>query len=203
MNLTLRTRIFAIVSIVLLLILAISIAITVFSNKKTETENQLTNTQENQEQQIFDEQTGVLINSTGVIPTTINENAPIAQMNDEEKMKSIVQNIAKIFVERYGSYSTDNPGQNLKDLEVLSTPDLWKVLKARIENMSASQSFIGVSTRSFSSSLINFEKEKALVRVISAREENKNGEINNFNQEAEVSLVMVKDSWLVDDIKWK
>ena len=203
MNLTLRARIFAIVSIILLLILAISIAITVFSNKKTETENQLTNTQEGQEQQIFDEQTGVLINSTGVIPAIINENAPIVQMNDEEKMKSVVQNIAKIFVERYGSYSTDNPGQNLKDLEVLSTPDLWGVLKVRIENMSASQSFIGVSTRSFSSSLINFEKEKALVRVISAREENKNGEITNFNQEAEVSLIMVKDSWLVDDVKWK
>ncbi len=201
MNLTLRTRIFVIVSIILLLILAISIAITVFSNKKTETENQPTNTQDGQEQQIFDGQNGVLINNDDF--SVIDANTPIAQMNSEEKIKSAAQNIAKIFVERYGSYSTDNPGQNLKDLEVLSTADLWKVLKSRIENMTVGEDFIGFTTRAFSSSITSFEEDKIIIRVISAREENKNGDIRNFNQEAEVAVIKSGDVWLVDDVKWK
>ena len=198
MNLTLRTRIFVIVSIILLLILAISIAITVFSNKKTETENQPTNTQDGQEQQIFDGQNGVLINNDDF--SVIDANTPIAQMNSEEKIKSAAQNIAKIFVERYGSYSTDNPGQNLKDLEVLSTADLWKVLKSRIENMTVGEDFIGFTTRAFSSSITSFEEDKIIIRVISAREENKNGDIRNFNQEAEVAVIKSGDVWLVYDV---
>lgn len=201
MNLTLRTRIFVIISVALLLVLAISIVLVIFSNKKTDTE--VPKIEGEQNQAVFNEQTGALITSGDTVPMVINENTPIASMNDEEKIKSAVQNIAKIFIERYGSYSTDNPGENLKDLEILSTPDLWKILKSRIDSMTTGQEFVGVTTRAFSSTIVSFEKNNAKVRVISAREENKNGEIRNFNQEAEVELLFAQGSWLVDDVKWK
>lgn len=201
MNLTLRTRIFVIISVALLLVLAISIVLVIFSNKKTDTE--VPKIEGEQNQAVFNEQTGALITSGDTVPMVINENTPIASMNDEEKIKSAVQNIAKIFIERYGSYSTDNPGENLKDLEILSTPDLWKILKSRIDSMTTGQEFVGVTTRAFSSTIVSFEKNNAKVKVISAREENKNGEIRNFNQEAEVELLFAQGSWLVDDVKWK
>jgi hypothetical protein len=111
--------------------------------------------------------------------------------------------MAKIFIERYGSYSTDNPGQNLKDLESLCTPDLWKVLENRIANMKSGAEFIGVITRAFSASLTSFENNKATVAIIAAREENQNGIIKNYNQEAEIFLLKINDSWLVDNVKWK
>ncbi len=202
MNLTLRARIFIIISLAVLLILGISLFLVVFYKDKPATEGEQSAIQ-TQTENIFDDQTGVLINSSAITPTVIDESLPIAPLNTREQTEKVVQNIAKVFVERYGSYSTDNPGQNLKDLEILSTPDLWIVLKTRINNLSVGEEFSGFTTRAFGSSLISFEEDKAMVRVITAREENKNGEIINFNQEAEVTLLKSGENWLVDDVKWK
>ncbi len=199
MNLTLRARIFIIISLVVLIILAVSIALVVISKKNKAAENTVGENQANMEQT----QTGEQVFTPGIQPTIINQDLPIKPQTTEEKMRSAAENIAKIFTERYGSYSTDNLGQNLKDLEVLSTPDLWAVLKKKIDAMTASKEFIGVTTRAFSSSIVSYEKDKAAVRTISIREENKNGTLREFNQEAEVTLVRSGDYWLVDDIKWK
>ncbi|GEM_PF-2033076 len=201
MNLTLRARIFIIVSLVVLLILGISIILTIIF--KGEKEEKTLPTEESTEQLIFDEQTGALLLPENTNFEKIDENLPIAPLNDREKLIAASLNMAKIFVERYGTYSTDNPGQNLKDLELLSTPDLWKVLQARIEGMSSSVEFSGIITKAFSSTLLSFEKEVLSIRVVAAREENKNGEIKNYNQEAEVTMVLQGDKLLVDNIKWK
>ncbi|HNU96499.1 MAG TPA: hypothetical protein PKH95_03755 [Candidatus Magasanikbacteria bacterium] len=199
MNLTLRARIFIIISLVVLLILAISLTIVVISgkNKKQEQQNEANNQEVNQEQSFFNEQIPV------TTPTIIPSGAVVKEMTSEEKMKTAVINMAKVFIERYGSYSTDNPGQNLKDLEVLCTPDLWKVLENRIVNMKTENEFLGMITRAFSVSLVSFENDKATVSIITAREENKNGLIKNYNQEVEVFLLKINDNWLVDNVKWK
>ena len=199
MNLTLRARIFIISSVVILVILAISIFLMVISKERNMPEDIVLENQIETEQMQYEKQ---IINSS-IQPTVIDSNLLIKPLTAEEKMKEVANNMAKIFVERYGSYSTDNSGQNLKDLEILSTPDLWKVLENRLKTMSDSKEFIGVTTQAFSSSILSYEKNKVVVNVITSREENKNGILRNFNQEAEVTLLKNGDGWLVDDIKWK
>jgi len=199
MNLTLRARIFIIISIIVLIILAVSITLVVISKQNKAVEGVVEEGQTNTSQS----QTGEQNINIGIQPTEINQNITIKPQTTEEKMRLASENIAKIFTERYGSYSTDNPGQNLKDLETMSTPDLWKVLKNKIETMTTSKEFTGVTTQAFSSSIIFYENDKAIVNIISAREENKNGVLRNFNQEAEVTLVRSGSNWLVDNIKWK
>ena len=199
MNLTLRARIFIIISLAVLIILAISITLAVISKKNQAVENAIVENQTNTDLMQSDEITVI----PGIQPTVVNSDLPIKQQTTEEKMRSAAENIAKIFTERYGSYSTDNPGQNLKDLESLSTPDLWTVLKGKIETMTVGKEFISMTTRAFSASIISFETDKAIVKTVSTKEENKSGVLREFNQEAEVTLLRNGDNWLVDDLKWK
>lgn len=199
MNLTLRTRIFIIITIAILLILAVSITLVVISKKRQITDAVPTGDQTTT--QDFQNNGGV-INPT-IQPTVITQDLTIKPQTDEEKMYSAAINIAKIFTERYGSYSTENPGQNLKDLEVLSTPELWTVLQKRIDSMTQGGEFVGVTTRAFSATVITYENNQATVRTISTREENKNGTLRTYNQEAELMLLRKGEGWLVDDIKWK
>ncbi|HRY36876.1 MAG TPA: hypothetical protein P5230_03310 [Candidatus Magasanikbacteria bacterium] len=200
MNLTLRARIFIIISIVVLLILAISVGLIVFSKQRNTDSGE--NTQNNQEQTVGG-QTDTAIVANGTVPTAIGINPAVSPLSEEEKIKSAAQSIAKIFIERYGSYSTDNPGQNLKELESLSTKDLWNVFAKRIEGMNTGKEFIGVTTEAFSVTVTEITAEKATIRAITSREENNGGVVKNYNQEAEISLVRNGEGWLVDNVKWK
>lgn len=199
MNLTLRSRILIIVSLVVFLILAISISLVVFSKKKAQEEAVLLDNNQNIENQIIDEMDVV----PGIIPTKIPSGAVVIPQTQEEFLKTACLNLSKVYVERYGSYSTDNPGKNLKDLEVLSTTDLWKILKNRMDNLQVDGNFFSVVTKAIGASFDLYSKEKATVIVMTSKEESKNGEISNYNQEVELILVGSKGSWLVDDIKWK
>ena len=99
MNLTLRARIFIIISLIILIILAISIALIVIS-KKNKAEEVTPEDNVNTEQQIkVDGQNNV----TGIQPVVIDQGLTIKPQTNEEKMRLASENIAKIFIERYGS----------------------------------------------------------------------------------------------------
>lgn len=200
MNLTLRARIFIIISIVVLLILAISIGLIVFSKNKSDSSG---NGSQNPQEQTSNGNIDITAITNGTAPTEVGINPAVSPLSEEDKLKSAAQNIAKIFIERYGSYSTNNPGENLRELEALSTEDLWTVLEKRAENMTVGKDFTGVTTFAFSVTVTEMTEEKAVIRAITSREENSNGVIKNYNQEAELSLVKSGSGWLVDDIKWK
>ncbi len=200
MNLTLRARIFIVISIVVLIILAISITLVVVFKQNNTTEEGALGENQNVDQQTQNNNQNF---NTSIQPTVVSQDLVLKPQTTEEKMRLASENIAKIFIERYGSYSTDNPGQNLKDLQVLCSVDLWNVLKKKIDSMVASKEFTGVTTRAFSSSIVSYENDKSIVNIISIRQENKENVLREYNQEAEVTLVRNGNSWLVDDIKWK
>lgn len=199
MNLTLRSRIFIIISLVIFLILAISISLIVFSNKKEAQNPDVVENGQNTEGQNTNQQIEIPVN----VPTVIPSGATIIPQTQEESLKSACLNLAKVYVERFGSYSTDNPGKNLQDLEVLSTVDLWKVLKNRMDNLQTGDEFFSVVTRAIGASFESYSKEKSTVTVLVVKDENKNGELKKYEQEAVLIMVGDGNSWLVDDVKWK
>ena len=185
------------ISLVVFLILAISIALIVFSKKKTTEDNGLIDNEQNIENQT--EQILLPV----IVPTVIPPGATVIPQTQEEALKTACLNLSKVYIERYGSYSTDNPGKNLKDLEVLSTKDLWKILENRMETLQVGDEFFSVVTRAIGASFESYSKEKSVVDVLVVKDENKNGEITRYDQTAQLVLIGDGNSWLIDDVKWK
>lgn len=194
---SLRARIFIIVSIVVLFILGISIFLVVGSkNKKDQTQNPPTGSVANNNGAQNGGQIDVVGSQAPVglpakIPTTL------------EVQKNGVVQLAKVFVERYGTYSTDNNFQNIKDVEDLVTDSLWSAISAPISAKNMNQNFVGVTTKVISADLTSWSDTKATVEIKTTRVEEKNGAMSSRYQNATVEMIKVSSGWLVDKMMWK
>lgn len=195
---TLRSRIFIIISLVVLIILAISIGLIVMSKKKqaaTTAETTPTTTTGKIDSTNFPAQ---ITTPATVIPS----GTTVKPATTEETMKNAAKQLAKIFVERYGSYSSDASGANIRAVEPLVTKDLWAVLSQRL-NVKYNGDFIGVTTKVISTNVTDYSASGATVELNSQRTTTKGTAVVESTQAATVKLVKSGDSWLVDDIKWK
>ena len=184
------------ITVVVLLILAVSIALVVMSKKKqaatqtsapTTTVNQIDATN-------FPAQIGT---PTTVIPS----GAVTKQPTTEEALKNAAKQIAKIFAERYGSYSSDASGDNVRSIEPLATADLWKVLSRRLASDYKGE-FVGVTTKVVAANITAYTDSAATVAMNCLRTTTKGDVTDKTNQAVTVKLVRSGDTWLVDDIKW-
>ncbi len=194
---SLRARIFIIVSILVLLVLGISIFLIVGNKNK--------NSQP---------QTGAPQNNSSVVTgtgqpgaqTTIGAQAPAGLpakvATPLETEKNGAQQLAKVFLERYGTYSSDNNFQNIKDVETLVTRSLWSKISAPISSKTTAQSFVGVTTKVVSMDLTAWSDAKAVVEFKTMRVEERNGVVNTKYQNATVVLIKQGSSWLVDTLVW-
>lgn len=148
--------------------------------------------------------------STNTTPTPTGEETPTPEEettqtdNDEE---SVVR-LARIVVERYGSFSNTSNYENITRLEPFMTEQFQQTSLAYIESQSNNASvdeFYGVSTRAVSFSLEQFvPQESATVRVSTQRVETRTGqEVRTFTQDALVYLLNVEGNWKVDNIVWQ
>lgn len=192
MIISLRTRIFILISVALLIILAISIFLMMrFGKDQPATE--ITNTP-----------AGSLPNATSpdTIPAGTSVSAPgIRQLSPEEIEKNAAKQLAKIFIERYGTYSSDNESSNIKEVENLVVSALWSKLSAKI-GQGASEEFMGMTTRVISTELQDWTGESARATLQVVRVEERNGVTNNLHQNAEVNLIKSGGNWLVENFKW-
>ena len=124
---------------------------------------------------------------------------PPAQTNTEFD----VENLAKNFAARFGSWSTDNPGENLEELLPLSTRSMQNYLQG-IDIGSGGEEFKGISTKSISSEIISISDSDAEVMVNTQRVET-NGSLqeNIFYQEIKIMLIKSDSIWLVDGAYWQ
>ncbi|PIT88732.1 MAG: hypothetical protein COU29_00575 [Candidatus Magasanikbacteria bacterium CG10_big_fil_rev_8_21_14_0_10_36_32] len=194
---TLRTRIFIIFSIFFLFVLAVSIILIVI-NKQKQAVIETTSTPSAID---FDNFTQDKI-SAPAAQVTPTQGITVKQPTTEEQMKNAAKQIAKIFVERYGTYSTDNNFSNIKELDTMCSRDLWSVLSSRITDTQVNNGFVGVTTKAVTSVITSWQTDKAIVEITTVRTETKDGVTSSKNQKATVTLVNVQNNWLVDDAKW-
>jgi len=191
---SLRARIFIIASIVMLLILGVSIFLIINKNKTALTpENGATPA----------DQSGSLPTtmSPASIATSIPEGLPAKTATPLEAEKNGVQQLAKVFVERYGTYSSDNNSQNIQDVQSLVTKSLWAKLSGRTA-VNGTGSFVGMTTKVIGMDLTSWSDGKATVRLQTARTEEKNGKITTYYQNADVEMVKQDGMWLADKLTW-
>ncbi len=197
---SLRARIFIIVSIAALLVLAISLALVASNKKKKEAANTQTQTQE---------QAGVspsnVIDSSNFNTNFNSANvsggiAPTTAIGTVEMEQNSVKQLAKIFIERYGSYSTDNNFQNIKDVEDLVTDELWGKIN---KTSAATSTFMSVLTKAISVNLTNRQSSSAEVSIKTIRTTDQNGTVSQKTQGVKVSLVKQGENWLVSKFEWE
>lgn len=112
-------------------------------------------------------------------------------------------NLAKAYAARFGSWSTDNQGNNLQQLFPLSTSRMQNYLSS-IDLNFENQEFFGATTKSISAEIVDMNDNSAEVLVNTQKiETNASLERNVYYQEASVYLLKSGDNWLVDRFVWE
>ena len=208
---SLRARIFIIVSIIALFILGVSMLLIVRSKNKTNLPQTI----------VPADNTGAVGNGQTVgqvaTGTVIPDGLPAKTPTPLEAEKNGATQLAKVFVERYGTYSTDNNFQNIREVETFVSRSLWSKISApmlqrsasmdvtlrdSVESKTTTQSFVGMTTKVISMELVSWSDTKATIELKTTRTEEKNGVVSAHYQNATVEMVKVNSSWLVDGLVW-
>jgi 3D (Asp-Asp-Asp) domain-containing protein len=193
-----RKKFFIIASVVFLIILAVSLILIVINKKKT-AETLLTNTEETTNNEV-DATTELTATKPVIIPAGTKVQVPTT----EAVMKNAAKQIAKIFIERYGTYSTHADFANIKEVESICTQSLWSELSKKImETTEELPPYQGVTTRVIAMELTDWQTTQATVELSVIKEESKDGSSTTTNQKAMVNLTLSGNDWLVDQFSWQ
>ena len=191
--LSLRARLFIIISLVVLFILGISLLLIIARKNPTPTVVPGGNEQVN----TISINNGVTLAQNGVTVTPPS-GAVIKPATPLEAEQNAVKQLARIFLERYSTYSTDNDYQNITDVQELVTPEMWIKISARMKTAPTAGSFVGVTTNVISMDLGDWSADKAMVVFKTNSVEEKNSITSSTYQTVQVFLVKTGDNWLVE-----
>lgn len=200
MIMSLRARIFIVVSLLLLVVLGISLGL--LARQRSREKAAVTADSETSSAPLDTTSPGVSSPTPGAPVTKIVAPAELSKEARLTAEKQGVVNFARVFLERYQTYSTDNNWQNIREIETMVTPALWSRLSKAIGSPQSGE-FVGVTTAALGGNLIDWADGKATVAVRVIRTTEKSGAVNRVNQEATVQLVKVSGAWLVDSFVWQ
>jgi hypothetical protein len=134
---------------------------------------------------------------------------------DEEKSRDWSEDdfkqLAKSFVERFGSYSSQSDFKNIEDLKMLMSAEMksWAndhVFELR-ENKDYFEDFYGITTKVLLEpqiSLLNLEEGVVELLVSTQREELSDTEVvDSYSQDIKVKIIKERGEWLVDSALWQ
>ena len=133
---------------------------------------------------------------------------PPEPLTVEEKQVASAETVAKIFVERFGSYSSEAEAQNLEDILPLTTASYRATLEtqiAKLQAAGAAAEYYGVSTRFISSTKVFMQGDAATFDIVTQREE-ATGSVSNTSvkyQTLRLEMTFTEEQWLVDSAVWK
>jgi hypothetical protein len=114
--------------------------------------------------------------------------------------------VARVFVERFGSYSTESGYTNIDDVMTLTTTDLQGRLRSLVEEAqkNVEGQYYGVSTRLMGSKT-EVTSDTAITFLVSTqRQESFDSPANTSvrYQDIRISLVKSGENWLISDFTW-
>ena len=115
--------------------------------------------------------------------------------------------VARVFVERFGSFSSENGYTNIDEVLSLATESLQSDLAslAADARSEGSDSYYGISTRVLSVSTVSSTDTTQIMSVVTQREESIDSPANTSVRYQTIALTLVADgdSWLVDAFAWE
>jgi hypothetical protein len=190
--LELRQRIFVGAGIVIALLVAIVLLFLVFTKKQsTPTEDLLTNPV-TEDMPIDTVGTPREVRET---PPAVSQE-PVAPAEDAEQR--FVRQLARTFVERFGSYSNQNDNRHIDDARALSTPSM----QAWIDNQTVEQrgAYTGSTMVVIEHQVILFTETAATVSIGLQQQVVTNGKEERLYKTGNVTLVKQNGTWLVDGL---
>lgn len=126
----------------------------------------------------------------------------VSPLTATEKEQIAARQTAKLFFERYNTYSTDGNFENIREVEPLVAAALWKQLSARIKPVSASASFVAMDTQVVATSIASWSDKAATILLSCRISDEKNSQITTRVQDAKVSVTRGSTGWLVEKFEW-
>jgi hypothetical protein len=197
---SLRARLFIIVSLVAIVILAVSLIL--WNNAR---QKRLAGGGSSTSTSVNDTSSFKVIDANNFDipsnPSTSAVSGGQVTLTPEQIADQSLEQLAKIFVERYGTYSSDNNFQNIKEVQDMVTPALWALIKPT--DVKRSGGFVGVTTQAITSEFVKKNAGEVIVKVKTVRIEEKNNKISNLQQSGVVTLIKQGSGWLIDKIVWE
>ena len=115
--------------------------------------------------------------------------------------------IARTFVERFGSYSSEVDFMNVEDVLSLATEDFEDELTGIIERArrNADDAYYGISTVVITTKVVKQTDSTATLRMTTQREEAIDDPANTTVRYQDIVIELVKDGddWLIDGFTWQ
>ncbi len=186
----LRTRIFILITLVVLVVLGISLLLVVKSSNKPAT------TPPGNKSSAGLNQGNVII--PGSPATVIPPNVVVMPVDSAAVTENTVRQLAKIFVERFNTYSSDNIYQNIRDVQAIAADDYWKKISLPLSHPTLPPAaFVALTTRVIAITSSNVQNTMALV-ILKAKKSSTNGAVSTESYvDYNVSLVKFGERWLV------
>lgn len=138
----------------------------------------------------------------GPLPPPPSARPPAATESESGDPEDVyLKQLARIFVERFGSYSNQNDNQHIADVLPLATARMQAYLES--QTLDAERVYAGVTTKVVASRITEKSGNTAMVAVDVQRIIRENGGERTEYVSGKVVLKNVNDEWKVDGLFWE
>lgn len=139
-----------------------------------------------------------MTNRTTITPTEIPSGVVVKPATTLEAEQNGVRQLAKVFVERYNTFSSDNNYDNIRDVEELVTPTLWSKISGRLTSPQPEGEFTAVTSEIMNTTLSDWSANRATVTLNGRKLTESNGQTTETMQTVTVVMVKLGTNWLAD-----
>lgn len=159
---------------------------------------------------LFTKKTTTNTKSVQNVNSTVQTNSPTTTLTNTNTGtpitdEKLVSNVAITFAERYGSFSSQNPNQNLIDASSLMTERLRRLTLAGLRVTPVSKTYEGTTTRAVAVKIDTLTPGlRARVLVTTSRQDFRAGrtDLPLYRQDLSLTFQSENGSWLVDTTAW-
>lgn len=147
---------------------------------------------------------GNVINIIDNQPVTIKQpindvvTKPNPPINQEEMY---AMQVARMFVEKYGSYSNQNDNQHIKDMSYLTTKSMQDWLETKA--LQQQKEYSGMTTKVISSRIKTIDTTSAVVEIDSQQQIYSPEGQKLEQRSGRVELIRMGEEWKVDGFYWE
>ncbi len=142
-----------------------------------------------------------------IVPEVERKTIDLPKMTEEEKNEEQLQTLARVFAERFGSFSNQAGFINLDDLNSILTEQMQQWVIGQKKELSTKYplngEYYGVTTSAPIVKTESYSQDKAVMVVTTQRTEKRNSESKTFEQNIKVEFVKIDGSWLINGAYWQ
>ncbi len=189
---TLRQRIFILSGVIVGLVIVLILVVSLDNDPEVGSEGETT----------VDDQTDVVSDIDRSVSVPAERETDQGSFPEYGPDEQAARQTARVFVERFASFSNQNQNMHIEDALALSTSNMTKWLETQRQQMS--NEYTGVTTRVQAIKVRNLAANRATVGVSVQRSfGEKNGETRMEQNEGRVELLKQQNQWKVNGFYWE